>query len=138
MTINGNSRIPQLSLIKSISFHLCDFSQSASDDLLIDTYIKWQYTHGIMFLYLSTCAELVESTLGHSGENINLIKYLNTEVLVTTFIILYFTIGSILSSWSLSANDKTSMPKVKNVPSKNLSIKNIWPEQTRAVDLNYS
>ena len=64
--------ILQLSLIKSISFHLCDFSQSASDDLLIDTYIKWQYTHGIMFLYLSTCAELVESTLGHSRENINL------------------------------------------------------------------
>ena len=40
------------------------------NDLL--TYIKWQYTHGIVFLYLSTCAELVESTLGHSGENVNL------------------------------------------------------------------
>ena len=40
--------------------------------LLIATYIKWQYTHGVMFLYLATGPELVESTLGHPGENVNL------------------------------------------------------------------
>ena len=28
----------------------------------------------------------------------------------------------------LSANESTSMPKVRKVPSKNLSSRNIWPE----------
>ena len=51
---------------------LINYQLQKYNDLLIDTYIKWQYTHGIMFLYLSTCTELVESTLGHSRENVNL------------------------------------------------------------------
>ena len=38
-------------------------------------------------------------------------------------------IGSILSSWSLSAKDITSIPQVKKVPSKNLSNKMICPRK---------
>ena len=44
------------------------------------------------------------------------------------------TIGSILSSWSRSANDMTSIPKVRNVPSKKRSIRNIWPASGNVVD----
>ena len=35
--------------------------------------------------------------------------------------------GSSLSSWSCSAKAITSSPKVRKAPSKNRSIKNIWP-----------
>ena len=38
------------------------------------------------------------------------------------------TIGSIRSSWSRSANEITSIPNVRKVPSKNRSIRNICPE----------
>ena len=91
--------------------------------MLIDTYIEWQYTHGIVLLYLSTGSELVESTLGHPGENVNL-NTGNINIIVPPAL-LGLTMGSIRSSWSLSAKEITSMPKVRKVPSKNLSIRNI-------------
>ena len=91
------------------------------------TDIEGQNAHGVMFLDLTTRPKLVKSALGHARENVNLKTGENS---VKYFCCRYrnifkITIGSMRSSWSLSANEITSIPKVRNVPSKKRSIRNI-------------
>ena len=62
---------------------------------------------------------------------LQLVFQLEGCIVVCTHLGKMYTMGSILSSWSLSANEMTSIPNVRNVPSKNRSSKNIWPGASR-------
>ena len=92
--------------------------------IVMVTDIEGQNAHGVVFLDLTTRPKLVKSALGHARENVNL-KTKQHKCNFCCRYVFFITIGSMRSSWSLSANDSTSMPNVKNVPSKNRSIRNI-------------
>ena len=62
-----------------------------------------------------------------STDQVFLMSEVKVKLILLNSFFFLLTIGSILSSWSLSANDMTSIPKVRNVPSKKRSIRNIWP-----------